>query len=226
MPRDASGRVIPGSYDTYRYIHRQTGWPIGSHALQRAATARSKSSAYLNEQGAEQPTRRLTRTKVRLPDRPQDGEAGIRKAIAERFPDVLPDKLDEVYQSWLAFAKGQGGQPDLEQFFQQYEADAQENPFEGGEVNPELPPEIQDRIREGQGNANPYPEEEARRGRWPGSDPDLAEGWDGKIYRAGGEGEPDTVVAEGLRPDPVHYTPQGPYGPRPRTFNLKSLRNR
>ena len=58
-----------------------------------------------------------------------------------------------------------------------------------------------------------YPEREARRGRWPGSDPDerVWEGWDGKIYTAGAEGEPDTVFAEGLstgQDNPVHFTPQ------------------
>lgn len=78
------------------------------------------------------------------------GEAEIRQAIAQRFPDVLPDKLDEVYQSWLAFAEGQGGQPDLEQFFQQYEADAQEGQFGGREVNQELPPELLARMQQGQ----------------------------------------------------------------------------
>ena len=70
------------------------------------------------------------------------GEAEIRKAIAQRFPDVLPDKLDEVYQSWLAFAEGQGGQPDLEQFFQQYEADNAPQ----DETISHLPQELQDRI--------------------------------------------------------------------------------
>ena len=90
----------------------------------------------------------------------------------------------------------------------------------GIDTNQNLPPDVQGRMQQGRqnpmGNANPYPEEEARRGRWPGSDPDLMEGWDGKIYTAGGEGEPDTVWKEGLKPDPVHYTPQGPYGPRRR----------
>ena len=70
------------------------------------------------------------------------GEAEIRQAIAQRFPDVLPDKLDEVYQSWLAFAEGQGGQPDLEQFFQQYEADNAPQ----DETISHLPQELQDRI--------------------------------------------------------------------------------
>ena len=70
------------------------------------------------------------------------GEAEIRKAIAQRFPDVLPDKLDEVYQSWLAFAEGQGGQPDLEQFFQQYEADNAPQ----DETISHLPQELQARI--------------------------------------------------------------------------------
>ena len=70
------------------------------------------------------------------------GEAEIRKAIAQRFPDVLPDKLDEVYQSWLAFAEVQGGQPDLEQFFQQYEADSAPQ----DETISHLPQGLQDRI--------------------------------------------------------------------------------
>ena len=77
------------------------------------------------------------------------GEAEIRQAIAQRFPDVLPDKLDEVYQSWLAFAEGQGGQPDLEQFFQQYEADAQG--FGGREeVNQQHDPAVLARMQQGQ----------------------------------------------------------------------------
>ena len=80
--------------------------------------------------------------------RQQENDPAVRKAIAQRFPDALPDKLDEVYQSWLAFAEGQGGQPDLEQFFQQYEADAQG--FGGREVNQELPPELLARMQQGQ----------------------------------------------------------------------------
>ena len=86
---------------------------------------------------------------------PQDdggGEAGVRQAIAQRFPDALPDKLDEVYQAWQEhshWAQRQGQEADLEQFFQQYEADAQG--FGGREVNQELPPEVLARIKEGQG---------------------------------------------------------------------------
>jgi hypothetical protein len=101
MPRDASGQIIPGSYDQPQ-----------------------------DEGGSD--------------------DAGIRQAIAQRFPDVLPDKLDEVYQAWLAFAEGQGGQPDLEQFFQQYEAAPQESQFGGREVNQELPPELLARMQQGQ----------------------------------------------------------------------------
>ena len=77
------------------------------------------------------------------------GEAEIRQAIAQRFPDVLPDKLDEVYQSWLAFAEGQGGQPDLEQFFQQYEAAPQD------ETTSHLPQELRDRIELVRGQQGP-----------------------------------------------------------------------
>ena len=79
------------------------------------------------------------------------GEAEIRQAIAQRFPDVLPDKLDEVYQSWLAFAEGQGGQPDLEQFFQQYEADNAPQ----DETISHLPQELQDRIELVRGQQGP-----------------------------------------------------------------------
>ena len=102
MPRDASGRIIPGSYD-----------------------------------------------------QPQDdggGEAGIRQAIAERFPDVQPDKLDEIYQAWQEhshWAQREGERPDLEQFFQQYEADAQG--FGGREpVNKELDPAVLARMKKAQ----------------------------------------------------------------------------
>ena len=103
MPRDASGQVIPGSYD-----------------------------------------------------QPQDdggGEAGIRQAIAQRFPDVQPDKLDEIYQAWQEhshWAQREGQEPDLEQFFQQYEAAPQESQFGGREVNQELPPELLARMQQGQ----------------------------------------------------------------------------
>ena len=84
-------------------------------------------------------------------DNPGGGESGIRQAIAQRFPDVLPDKLDEIYQAWQEhshWAQREGEQPDLEQFFQQYEADAQG--FGGREVNPELPPELLARMKEAQ----------------------------------------------------------------------------
>jgi hypothetical protein len=77
------------------------------------------------------------------------GEAGIRQAIAQRFPDAMPDELDEVYQAWQEhthWAQREGEQPDLEQFFQQYEADAQG--FGGREVNPELPPELLERMQQ------------------------------------------------------------------------------
>ena len=104
MPRDASGQIIPGSYD-----------------------------------------------------QPQDdggGEAGIRQAIAERFPDVQPDKLDEIYQAWQEhshWAQREGQEADLEQFFQQYEADAQGSRLFGGrEGNQELPPELLARMQQGQ----------------------------------------------------------------------------
>ena len=103
MPRDASGQVIPGSYD-----------------------------------------------------QPQDdggGEAGIRQAIAQRFPDVQPDKLDEIYQAWQEhshWAQREGQEPDLAQFFQQYEAAPQESQFGGREVNQELPPELLARMQQGQ----------------------------------------------------------------------------
>jgi len=104
MPRDASGRVIPGSYD--------------------------------------QPPM----------DNPGGGETGIRKAIAQRFPDAMPDELDEIYQEWQEhthWAEREGQEPDLEQFFQQYEADAQG--FGGREeVNQELPPELLERMQQGQ----------------------------------------------------------------------------
>jgi isopropylmalate/homocitrate/citramalate synthase len=86
---------------------------------------------------------------------PQDdggGEAGIRQAIAERFPDVQPDKLDEIYQAWQEhshWAQREGQEADLEQFFQQYEADPQG--FGGREeVNQELPPELLERMQQGQ----------------------------------------------------------------------------
>ena len=81
------------------------------------------------------------------------GEAGIRKAIAQRFPDVLPDKLDEVFRAWQEhshFAQREGQEPDLEQFFQQYEAAPQESQFGGREVNQELPPELLARMQQGQ----------------------------------------------------------------------------
>jgi len=105
MPRDASGQVIPGSYD--------------------------------------QPP---------MQDEGGSDDAGIRQAIAERFPGVQPDKLDEIYQAWEEhshWAQREGQEPDLDQFFQQYEADAQG--FGGGGTNPDLPPEVLARIKEGQG---------------------------------------------------------------------------
>ena len=73
------------------------------------------------------------------------GEAGIRKAIAQRFPDVLPDKLDEVFRAWQEhshFAQREGQEPDLEQFFQQYEADSAPQ----DETISHLPQGLQDRI--------------------------------------------------------------------------------
>ena len=80
--------------------------------------------------------------------RQQQNYAGVRKAIAQRFPDALPDELNDVFQAYQAFAEGQGGQPDLEQFFQQYEAAPQG--FGGREVNQELPPELLARMQQGQ----------------------------------------------------------------------------
>ena len=107
----------------------------------------------------QQPTRRLTNTFTRLPDQPpmQDeggsDDAGIRQAIAQRFPGVQPDKLDEIYQAWEEhshWAQREGQEPDLDQFFQQYEADAQG--FGGREpVNQELDPAYLKIIKEGQG---------------------------------------------------------------------------
>ena len=76
-------------------------------------------------------------------------EAGIRQAIAQRFPDALPGKLDEVFQAYQAFAEGQGGQPDLEQFFQQYEAAPQDK------TTSHLPQELQERIALGRGQQGP-----------------------------------------------------------------------
>jgi len=88
---------------------------------------------------------------MRQQENDSGGEADIRQAIAQRFPDALPDKLDEVYQSWLAFAEGQGGQPDLEQFFQQYEAAPQESRFGGREeINQQHDPAILARMQQGQ----------------------------------------------------------------------------
>jgi len=106
MPRDASGQVIPGSYD--------------------------------------QPPM----------DSPGEGESGIRQAIAQRFPDVLPDKLDEIYQAWQEhshWAQREGEQPDLEQFFQQYEVDSAPQ----DETTSNLPPELQERIALGRGQQGP-----------------------------------------------------------------------
>ena len=110
MPRDASGQVIPGSYD-----------------------------------------------------QPQDdggGEAGIRQAIAQRFPDVQPDKLDEIYQAWQEhshWAQREGQEPDLEQFFQQYEADAQGSRF-GARQPQEVSGPLVERMSE---NPQLSPEEKA-----------------------------------------------------------------
>ena len=142
---------------------------------------------------------------------PQDdggGEAGVRQAIAQRFPDALPDKLDEVYQAWQEhshWAQRQGQEADLEQFFQQYEADAQG--FGGREaVNPELADGIKDRIRAAQ-----------------------PQDWDGKIYEEMGEGQSPRVVAEGLAADPEDPTPRmGSFPPikakRKKTFYLPPLK--
>ena len=117
MPRDASGQVIPGSYD--------------------------------------QPP---------MQDEGGSGDAGIRQAIAQRFPGVQPDKLDEIYQAWEEhshWAQREGQEPDLEQFFQQYESAPQEQEsvpqegFAGGGTNQELPPDVLARIKEGQSQQRP-----------------------------------------------------------------------
>ena len=82
------------------------------------------------------------------------GEAGIRKAIAQRFPDVLPDKLDEVFRAWQEhshFAQREGQEPDLEQFFQQYEADSAPQ----DETTSHLPQELRDRIELVRGQPGP-----------------------------------------------------------------------
>jgi len=87
-------------------------------------------------------------------DSPGEGESGIRQAIAQRFPDVLPDKLDEIYQAWQEhshWAQREGEQPDLEQFFQQYEVDSAPQ----DETTSNLPPELQERIALGRGQQGP-----------------------------------------------------------------------
>jgi len=127
------------------------------------------------------------------------GEAGIRQAIAQRFPDVLPDKLDEVFQAWQEhshWAQREGQEADLEQFFQQYEAAPQESQFGGREVNQELPPELLQRMQQGQQPQQEMMQEMPtslmQQGRQNPMD------WDGKIYEEMGEGQPPRVVAEGL----------------------------
>ena len=83
-----------------------------------------------------------------------ENDPRVRQAIAERFPDVQPDKLDEIYQAWQEhshWAQREGQEADLEQFFQQYEADAQGSRFGGREeVNQDLPPELLARMEQGQ----------------------------------------------------------------------------
>ena len=77
--------------------------------------------------------------------RQQENDPAVRRAIAERFPNAMPAELDDVYKAWQEhshLAQREGEQPDLEQFFQQYEADSAPQ----DETTSHLPQELRDRI--------------------------------------------------------------------------------
>ena len=175
MPRDASGRIIPGSYGPGRSGENERALqPFGPQTLSEYQGRHDTQKAIggpgidFRAAGINPQVRNINVQRAMVGEEPVDErfEPGSHledqeltekyRQIQAAYPGVSQKEIDSIYQQYqkdLHFGERQGEEPQrFEDWLQQHKSEnlPQESQFGGREVNQELPPELLARMQQGQ----------------------------------------------------------------------------